>query len=144
MYYSLWLKLESFVAPGLSDKEEADISGLDNMSPTEQARLDMKLHRAALQPGDGRFNHSDQQMLASDIIETKQRFINIINKLHPDPKEVSEVIDLIKRDIQSHVENMDSPSDDYGTKAWHQTWINVYEDWINRLSSLIVTSRASW
>jgi len=143
MYYSLWLKLESFIAPGLNEKEKADLAGLDEMSPDQQAKLDIKLHMSALKPGEDRFDSGDQQMLASDITETKQKFIRLIKQRNPDPNEVSEVIQLLRRDIQSHVDHMDNPNEEYGTKAWHETWINVYEDWINRLSSLIVASRGS-
>jgi hypothetical protein len=143
MYYSLWLKLESFTAPGLNEKEQADLAGLDAMSPEEQAKLDIRLHMSALKPGEDRFDSGDRQMLASDISDTKLRFIKLIKQRSPDPGEVSEVIQLLKRDIQSHEKHMNKTSEDYGTPAWHQTWINVYDDWINRLSSLIVSSRGS-
>jgi len=143
MYYDLWLKLESLLVPGLNEKERHDLAGLDEMSPEEQARLDIRLHMAALQPGEDRFDSNDQRLLADDISRTKLRFINLLKDQNADPQEVKDVIRLLKRDIRSHLDNLGMPSEEYGSKAWHQTWIRVYENWINLLSRLLASGGSS-
>lgn len=143
--FEKWLvENTSVIDPNVSKKEKNDLAGVDDMSPIQQAQLDIDLHKKALKDPRDRFDNVQDQELLADI-ETKERLKKVFqNPLRTSTAEIQEVISRLKRDMDIHQKYLDQPeSDNTGTHGWHRTWINIYRNWINDLESQLSKDQES-
>jgi hypothetical protein len=121
-------------SPGPRNKQlinESLIQKLPTMSPVQQARVDIKLHEAALAEGD-RFNTSGEIFLAKDM-ELKKLVIKAFTQ-GATPEEIKRIVSGLRNDIRIHNEYLNQmPNPNTGSHEWHRAWIAVYLGWIQQL-----------
>jgi hypothetical protein len=112
----------------LINKDEIDlINRLPYLDPVQQAKIDIFLHKDAIQKGTfDKYNY----LLGNDI-GWKYKVIDIFQGKETDPKIIKQTIDIIRKDINSHMNRGDSRI--IGSNNWHKVWIGVYEKWLDIL-----------
>jgi hypothetical protein len=116
------------------EHEEDLLTRLVRMTPVEQARVDIGLHRDAV--AGGRFG-GQEGLLANDA-HFKRRFIDLLEHRSQDPvREAGELTNLILRDQEVHRQYLKVPeAENTGSHRWHETWIQIYDGWLKELKKI--------
>jgi hypothetical protein len=123
-------RFSEFLADKGYSQEQSVLLQLPKLDMVQQAQLDMKLHNDAIV---NRTFGSQSQQLATDK-GWKQRFIDIIQGKETNPEIIRQTIDNIEVDLESHRNRLSDRRT--GSSAWHQAWIAVYEQWLQKLHQL--------
>ena len=126
--------------------EFADIKGLDadeilvrlpSMDFEQQAEVDKKLHNMAI--GHGTFGPGSTNLAQDKNIKTN--FQRILAGEH-DSRLIQATIAGLRKDQRGHMAYLTQypENEKTGDRAWHSTWINVYDKWIAYLEKLIAKS----
>lgn len=110
--------------------EKEILDTLPKLDPVEQIRVDIGLHRKAIDSGNFQ--------AFSDVLSTdskwKDKLIDVFTGRETDPGLIAQMKQLIMRDIESHKHRQ--PNMFTGSNEWHQMWINVYNQWLQKLGEL--------
>ena len=92
------------------------IQSLQHMSPTEQVRLDIRLHS----PGPGRFSVPEEGHLDNDVL-LKKALLDILEGRVQDDAIMKLVQVAIITDRQNHEKYLNQPPDpNTGSHSWHR------------------------
>ena len=115
---------------------QAILNKLPSMSFEQQAELDKKLHNRAI--NQGTFGMVGSSQLQNDK-GTKTDFQSILAG-NRDPDLIQSTIRNLREDQKGHGKyiTLYPDTEETGSRAWHITWMNVYEKWIKWLTKLSI------
>lgn len=108
-------------------QEQDLLTQLPHMDPVQQAQTDIALHQDAINKGSFAGHNTE---LDNDT-SWKSKFIDILQNKEQNPQVIQQVIAKIKQDIQTHLGRISDEKT--GSQNWHQTWVNIYQNWIKTL-----------
>ncbi len=115
----------------LLETEQPVLAQLPHLDMVQQAQLDMKLHNDAI--ANRTFGPQGQQL--ADDKGWKQKFIDIIQGRETNPAVIQRTIESIENDLESHQGRLSDSKT--GSAAWHQAWITVYTQWLQKLHQIL-------
>lgn len=120
-------KFSEYLADKGFSQEQGILAQLPGLDMVQQAQLDMKLHDKAVV--NQTFGSQGQQLVVDK--GWKQKFIDIIQGREKNPESIQQTIDSIESDLESHRGRLSNRKT--GSSAWHEAWIAVYTQWLQKL-----------
>ena len=135
--FGAWGGMPGAGYPGFSDylaksgynNENDLISILPNLDPAQQVILDIKLNMNGIDnfPGDSDILYSNS--------EDKKKLIPIFRGKIKNPAVIHSAINTVKQSLRSHKNR--AANQLTGSRAWNNTWIEVYRQWLKKLYNLL-------